>query len=257
MNYPDAVQLLLGSEAATAPVTEYRYGQRDQQHGYGCQQDSGRKPFEMPPANENMRRVYAYLIKQRCIGRDVIYHFAHRGLIYEDAQYHNAVFVGKDQEGNPRHAHKKSTSLNDSSFRANQTGSEAAFSFHHIGQSNTVYTFEAPIDMLSFLTLYPKQWQQDSYVTLCSVADHALFRQLESNPHLKRVILCLDNDEAGRQAMEKIAAKLAAKGYDDVSVLLSQNKDWNEDCKAQQGIKLIPAERNEPAEEQTGGMVMQ
>jgi hypothetical protein len=34
--------------------------------------------------------------------------------------------------GKPRHAHQKSTSLNDSSFRANQTGSEAAFSFHHI-----------------------------------------------------------------------------------------------------------------------------
>lgn len=63
----------------------------------------------------------------------------------------------------------KSISLNDSSFRANQTGSEAAFSFHHIGSGNTVYVFEAPIDMLSFITLYPQGWQQDSYVSLCSV----------------------------------------------------------------------------------------
>jgi hypothetical protein len=56
-----------------------------------------------------MRRVYAYLIKQRCIDRDALYHFAHRSLIYEDAQYHNAVFVGTDKDGHPRHAHKKST----------------------------------------------------------------------------------------------------------------------------------------------------
>jgi hypothetical protein len=192
-----------------------------------------------------MRRVYAYLIKQRCIDRDVLYHFAHRGLIYEDSQYHNAVFVGTDKDGHLRHAHKKSTSLNDSSFRANQTGSEAAFSFHHVGTSDTVYTFEAPIDMLSFISLYPKGWQRDSYATLCSVADHALFRLLEDNPHIRKVALCLDNDHAGREAMERIAAKLHERGYDDVSILLSQNKDWGEDIKAEHGMAAIPAE---PAE---------
>jgi hypothetical protein len=204
--------------------------------------DKLKKPFTLPPANDNMRRVYAYLIKQRCIDREVLYHFAHRGFIYEDAQYHNAVFVGTDADGHPRHAHKKSTSLQDSSFRANQTGSEAAFSFHHVGQSDTVYTFEAPIDMLSFISLYPKRWQQDSYATLCSVADHALFRLLEDNPHLQKVVLCLDNDQAGREAMDRIAVKLHERGYDDVSVLLSRNKDWNEDIKAQNGMAAIPAE---------------
>jgi hypothetical protein len=239
LSYPEAVQLLLGgSGAATAPVTEYRQKERES--------------FELPPKNDNMRRVYAYLIKQRCIDRDVLYHFAHRGLIYEDAQYHNVVFVGTDKDGHPRHAHKKSTSLNDSSFRANQTGSEAAFSFHHIGQSDTVYTFEAPIDMLSFISLSPKDWQQDSYVTLCSVAEHALFRLLEDTPHVRKIVLCLDNDGAGRQAMERIAAKLAERGYDDVSVLLSQYKDWGEDVKAQNGMAASPAEPEESEETENG-----
>jgi hypothetical protein len=229
LSYPEAVQMLLGNgAAAVAPVAEYRQKER--------------QPFELPPKHDNMRRVYAYLIKQRCIGRDILYHFAHRGLIYEDAQYHNAVFVGTDKDGHPRHAHKKSTSLQDSSFRANQTGSEAAFSFHHTGQSDTVYTFEAPIDMLSFITLYPDRWQQDSCVTLCSVADHALFRLLEDNSNLRKIALCLDNDQAGREAMERISAKLHERGYEDVSVLLSQNKDWNEDIKAQNGMAAIPAE---------------
>ena len=245
LSYPDAVQLLLGSDA-TAPMSEYR--QQDRQREYN------RQPFELPPANENMRRVYAYLIKQRCIDRDVIYHFAHRGLIYEDVQYHNAVFVGVDKNGKARHAHKKSTSLNDSSFRANQTGSEAAFSFHHIGRSDVVYVFEAPIDMLSFITLYPNQWQQDSYVTLCSVADHALFRQLEEHQNLQKIILCLDNDEAGRQAMERISAKLTEKGYTDVSILLPTQKDWNEILQADCG-KLKAAPIQEPPE--TEGMIMQ
>jgi hypothetical protein len=187
-----------------------------------------------------MRRVYAYLIKQRCIDRDVLYDFAHRGLIYEDAQYHNAVFVGTDKGRHPRHAHKKSTSLNDSSFRANQTGSEAAFSFRHTGQSDTVYTFEAPIDMLSFISLYPKHWRQDSYVALCSVADHALFRMLEDNPHIRKIVLCLDNDEAGRMATERITAKLCERGYGNVSVLLPQSKDYNEDLQIIRGKMSAP-----------------
>ena len=263
LSYPDAVQLLLGN-GATAPVSEY--WQRE------CQPGSGRQPFELPPANENMRRVYAYLIKQRCIDRDVIYHFAHRGLIYEDAQFHNAVFVGADRNGIPRHAHKKSTSLNDSSFRANQTGSEAAFSFHHIGRrvaadnsrtelsgsndqssprpSEIVYVFESPIDMLSFISLYPRGWQNYSYATLCSVADHTLFRLLEDNPHIRKVVLCLDNDEAGRQATERIAAKLTERGYTDVGILLSQYKDFNEDLKAEKGMTPIPAESQETEDTQ-------
>mgnify|MGYP001002071432 CR=1 FL=1 len=254
LSYPEAVQLLLGGE--TAVVIESPIGNRcgEQMGAVSCHTVLSRCSFGLPPANKNMRRVYAYLIKQRCIDRDIIYHFAHRGLIFEDARYHNAVFVGTDTDGNPRHAHKKSTSLNESSFRANQTGSEAAFSFHHIGQSDTVYVFEAPIDMLSFLTLYANGWQQDSYVALCSVADHALFGQLEKHPHLQKVVLCLDNDEAGRKAMERMAAKLTEKGYADVSILLPTLKDWNEDLT---NGKLKGTTFQEPVEEAPGGIIIQ
>ncbi|MFR2018575.1 MAG: DUF3991 domain-containing protein [Eubacterium sp.] len=55
----------------------------------------------MPKRNDNMRRVYAYLINRRGIDRDVIYTFAHCGLIYESEKYHNVVFVGKDNQGIP------------------------------------------------------------------------------------------------------------------------------------------------------------
>jgi hypothetical protein len=239
VSYPEAVQMLLGKNiAAATPITKCRQKER--------------QSFELPPKHDNMRRVYAYLIKQRCIDRDVLHHFAHRGLIYEDAQYHNAVFVGTDQGGKPRHAHKKSTSLNGSSFRANQTGSEAVFSFHHVGQSDTVYTFEAPIDMLSFISLYPEQWQRESYVALCSVADHALFRLLEDNLSLRKIVLCLDNDHAGREAMERIAAKLYEKGYTDVGILLPKHKDWNEDLKSNHGMAALSAEPEQ--EEPTWGI---
>ena len=203
-SYPEAVSLLLGVNIKTSPATVY---------------EKPKRAFSLPNQNDNMRRVYAYLIKQRGIDRDVVYHFANRGLIYEDAKYHNAVFVGFDKDGNPRHAHKKSTAINADSFRGNQTGSDAAFSFHHIRTNDTVYVFEAPIDMLSFITLNQMNWQQYSYISLCSVADHALTQTLTDYTDLKNIVLCLDNDEAGQTATKRISDKLTEQEY-SVSVLV-------------------------------------
>ncbi|MCL2212742.1 MAG: DUF3991 and toprim domain-containing protein [Oscillospiraceae bacterium] len=215
LSYPEAVQLLLGESVGFSPVTQLPPKEQ--------------KAFVLPPKNDNMRRVYAYLIKQRGISREVIYHFAHKELIYQDSQYNNAIFVGTDKDGVPRHAHKKSTISKDGSFRANQEGSVAAFSFAHIGKSAVVHVYESPIDMLSYLTLHSQDWEQDSHITLCSVADHALFQRLKDYPRLREVVVCLDNDEAGRLATERIAAKLHEQGYDEVSAILPRGKDWNEE----------------------------
>ena len=40
-------------------------------------------------------------MKQRRVSREVVTHFARSGLLYEDAQYHNCVFVGTDEQGVP------------------------------------------------------------------------------------------------------------------------------------------------------------
>lgn len=225
--YPEAVQILLGSGAAFAPVTEYRQKEP--------------KPFELPPKHHNMRRVYAYLIKQRCIDKGIVNHFANGNLLYEDAKYHNAVFIGTNKDGKPQHAHKKSTSIKDSSFRCNQEGSKAAFSFSYIGVSDTIFVFESPIDMLSFISIYQKDWKDHSYLALCSVADVALFSQLKGNPNIQRVALCLDNDQPGIKATKRIKEKLNELGYNEVAVLEPKLKDWNADLKSMNGIKDEPA----------------
>ena len=54
------------------------------------------KPFKLPPKNDNMRRVFAYLLNRRGIDRDVLYAFVHRNMIYESEKYHNVVFVRYD-----------------------------------------------------------------------------------------------------------------------------------------------------------------
>jgi hypothetical protein len=220
LSYPQAVRALLGQSSY---LHEPHYKKPDKA------KINERTPFALPEANANMRRVYAYLIKTRGIDRDVVSYFARKKLIYEDAKFHNAVFVGTDENTIPRHAHKKSTSLIDDRYRGNAKGSEAEYSFHHTGESEKVYVFEAPIDMLSFITLHKEDWQDHSYISLCSVFGKALFHSLMEHSYLRLPLLCLDNDKAGSEAAARIRGDLIRTGYSDVRILTPSLKDWNED----------------------------
>lgn len=215
LSYPDAVTMLLGGELGTAYPSA---GERTEEPV---------KPFALPPANKDMRRVFAYLIKHRSIARDVVARFAKAGLLYEDAEYHNAVFVGTDTDGVPRHAHKRSANSYGKAFRLNVEGSDPRYSFHHVGTDRSLYVFEAPIDMLSFITLYPENWQRHSYVACCGTSIQPVLQMLEQVPQLDTVLLCLDNDEAGHQASRRMQNQLEVR-Y-SVERLIPENKDWNDD----------------------------
>jgi len=199
------------------------------------------KPFALPPAHSNMRRVFAYLTKQRCINSAIVSHFAHARLLYESCElskdksreYHNAIFVGVDGKVVPRHAHKRSLNSRGKSFRINIEGSDPRYSFHHVGESSRLYVFEAPVDLLSFLTLYPDNWQEHSYVSLCGLGGQALNWMLEQYPNLTKVALCLDNDEAGRQGSSRLKQSVKAE---TVAELIPPGKDWNEVLTARSAV---------------------
>ena len=118
------------------------------------------------------------------------------------------------------------------------------------------YVFEAPIDLLSFISLYQKDWQEHSYVALCGVAEHALMQLLSDAPHVQQVALCLDNDKAGIQARERIKQSLSERGYQDVFPLFSRLKDWNEDLQAMAKTSSGTGgrTRDEHADAMKGGM---
>jgi hypothetical protein len=232
MGFPEAVNYLLGEDCGV----EWNQTVKSA--------PAPRKEFALPEANHDMRRVFAYLIKQRFIDREVLSRFAHEKLIYEDKEYHNAVFVGMDENSVPRHAHKRGTYTQGEPYKGNVEGSDPKYSFHRIGESGVLHVFEAPVDMLSFITLNRKDWQRHSYVTLDGVSEHAMLRQLELNPHLKSVALCMDYDEAGIEATGRLKDILSEKGYADISVRQSQYKDWNEDLKANNGVNPIPAQEH-------------
>ncbi|MDE6728483.1 MAG: DUF3991 and toprim domain-containing protein [Oscillospiraceae bacterium] len=206
------------------------------------------KPFELPEANPDMWRVFAYLTKQRFIDPQIISHFAHEHKIYEDGQYHNVVFVGTDENGTPKQASVRSTLSFGKTFRITVASSDTKYSFSHFGNDEKLFVFEAPIDMLSFITLYQKDWQQHSYIAMNGVYESAVLKALENHSELQQVYLCTDNDEGGIEAAERLRDILAEKGYTEIFRLAPQQKDWNEMLKQRYGAEYLPAVPHERKE---------
>lgn len=212
-DYAEAVQMLLnngGSQIITSPPIEKEH-----------------KPFKLPPRNDRMSRVFSYLLLTREIDKDVLFEFVRKKMIYESAYYHNAVFVGYDSSGKPRHAHKRGT-VTSNSYKGNVAGSQPEFSFHFNGTSDKIFLFEAPIDMLSYISMHKENWKKHSYAASCSVSGRVLFQCLKDNPNIKNVFLCFDNDEAGQTANKRIAEKLNKLNIQN-EILIPTHKDWNED----------------------------
>lgn len=200
-----------------------------------------KKEFVLPEANSDMRRVFAYLTKHRHIAPDVISFFAHEHKLYEDKDHHNIVFVGTDENGKPCQAHKRSTITFGSSFRQTVEGSDTRYSFSHFGNSEKLFVFEAPIDMLSFITLYKENWQEHSYIAMNGVYENAVLKALENHSDISVIYLCTDNDIGGIDAAFRLRDILNENGYSNVSRIVSHNKDWNEDLKALYGVEPLPA----------------
>ncbi|CDC76889.1 putative uncharacterized protein [Candidatus Colimorpha enterica] len=187
MGFQDAVAELLGGGIAVCSPPAIK--------------EQKAKELVIPKANTTMNRVYAYLMNERFISREVISFFAHERTLYEDEQYHNCIFVGVDENGIPKHIHRRGT---HGSFKQTESGSKAEYSFHHDGESEWLFVFEAPIDMLAFITLHQKEWTKHSYVALCSVSERAILHRLKINKHIRKIVLCLDHDNAGIAACMRI-----------------------------------------------------
>lgn len=201
-----------------------------------------KKEFELPQKSGSMKRVYGYLISQRFIDKNIIDEFVRRNLIYEDIPYHNAVFVGTDDQGTAHHAHKRSTLSYKKTFRGNVAGSDPHYPFHWCGISNQLYVFEAPVDLLSFLTLNQENWHQHHYLSLNGLAFVGLESYLTSHEDIDHIYICVDHDSAGYEGYERIRDLLKEKGYEHIERILPVNKDFNEDLKALHQQSFIRAE---------------
>ena len=210
-SFPEAVQLLTGEAGAGKPDA--------------CPAPS--PDFRLPLHSATNTKAIKYLTEERKIDRGIVDTFIAAGDIYEDTR-HNVVFVGRDSgtqnaPGIPRYAHCRGTS---DKFRQDVSGSDKACNFSYQGDSDQLFVFEAPIDMLSFVCLYPKEWTKRSYLSLGGVAGKALTHFLSERPDIRRIFLCLDNDNAGNEGCTRLSSELP-EGL-TVLRLLPTMKDWNE-----------------------------
>ena len=206
-SFPEAVQMLTGESGKAQPEA-----------------DPAPSPaFRLPLRNVTNANILNYLTPERKLSPSLVNFFIAAGDIYEDAAHHNVVFVGRDADGHPRYA--SSRGINEK-FRQDVAGAEKAFGFAHRGTDKQLLVFEAPIDLLSFIELFPKNWQQHNYLSLGGVSGKALQQFLSERPDVERVFLCLDADKAGEDACKRLTALLP----DTVSVTRIQPcmKDWND-----------------------------
>ena len=206
-SFPEAVQMLTGEPGEAQPEA-----------------DPAPSPaFRLPLRNVTNANILNYLTQERKLSPSLVNFFIAAGDIYEDAVHHNVVFVGRDADGHPRYASNRG--INEK-FRQDAAGAEKAFGFAHRGTDKQLLVFEASIDLLSFIELFPKNWQQHNYLSLGGVSGKALRQFLSERPDVERVFLCLDSDKAGEDACKRLAGLLP----DTVSVTRIQPcmKDWND-----------------------------
>lgn len=186
-------------------------------------------PFTPPKLSKNMHRTFAYLIKTRKIDADIVQHFVNEKKIFETEEHHNTAFCGYDEKGEMKQMHLRST-LPGNRFFMDIDGSVKQYYFRHIGTNSDVYVFEAPIDMLSYITMNKENWQESSYVCLGGVAIDALKNVLSTNEQISKVYMCVDRDDAGDKTVKRIGDELNEMGY-EWERILPENKDWNEDLR--------------------------
>lgn len=183
-------------------------------------------PFALPPPNGDNERVRAYLIG-RGIAPGVIDGFIGAGLLYEDGEHHNCVFVGRDGTGKPVFAAKRGAyDRGGAAFRSGVPGSDkdVAFQAPYNPAQDEVHVFEAPIDLMSWFTLYGRT----NAIALCGLYDGPLAAYLSDHPRIRRAVLCLDADKWGCEAAGKIAEKYRGLGHVTEERFPPSGKDWND-----------------------------
>lgn len=200
------------------------------QQVYDCEFKDVDKPFEVPKRAADCKRMFAYLCKTRCIDSKVVSEFYHRRYIYQDIPYNNVVFAGYNESKKLVFAQKKGTIKGKAGkfFQQNVEGSNWNYGFRWEGFSDRVYIFEAPIDMLAFISLNQKDWQQHSYIALCGLSSKCLIPFLNRNTNITKLHFCLDHDIAGSFGANRIICDINNDQY-TYRVEMPKNKDWDED----------------------------
>ncbi|CYU81086.1 DUF3991 and TOPRIM domain-containing protein [Streptococcus suis] len=235
MDFVEAVQTIMGNGSVSFPTYENIKSYEEQ-------------PLLLPEKSPTTDVVFDYLFG-RGIDYEIISYCLEQELIIESLPYHNAVFIGYDEDKEPKYAAYRAT--NQSRIMGDCTGSKKQYSFRLTAENTgEVHLFECAIDLLSYATLMKlegKDWRQFNLVSLAGVYSPkqkiedskvpvTLGRMLEKDKTIRRIVLHLDNDIAGRKATKALQTILSDK-YEVVDDPPQYGKDVNDFLCKRLGIK--------------------
>lgn len=192
---------------------------------------------------DNNTTVFRYLLS-RGISQSVIRYFLARKMLYEDT-HRNCVFISPKQDfGCIR-------STGKSRFVADVEGSDYEKCFFFKGvNAKKLYVAESVIDVMSVMTYLQIRRERSSeqpergdwygnhaYLALSGTSKiQSLFYCISQEPDIREVYLCLDRDEAGKAADEKVVEGLKKMGFRGILRILKapdeRCKDWNDFVKS-------------------------
>ncbi|MBP3621510.1 MAG: toprim domain-containing protein [Lachnospiraceae bacterium] len=190
-----------------------------------------KKSLVIPEASDTNNRAMSYLSK-RGIDEGILKELYDVGLWYETKDYHNVAFVGVDDAYSIKLVTVRGTV---GAFKNTVAGSDRHFPVRLVPEmsgeysirNNVVHLFEAPIDMLSYMTLMKQMgtdYRQHNFIALCgiykpkenleeSTVPIGLSQYLKERTYTKTICLHLDNDRAGRESAKALNVILSKKGY--------------------------------------------
>ena len=220
----------------------------------------GEKPPPKPPKRNGLgTRAISYLQNVRGIDDEILTQCLSQKKLYEGVYEGRAVcvFVGEDKDGAVRYVGMRG--INDD-FKGEAANSDKRHGFvitSKLVPCRRLIVTESAIDAMSVASVIKKTkgraWTLYEYLSLGCVSPLALIEYLKTHESVERIVLCLDNDKAGREASEKIRKALANEQELRERALVVTDrfpgmKDWNEELLATYGGGARPPEQNDRAE---------
>ena len=214
-NFTNAVKMILGQNVKYKTITS-----KKEKEEYNSEKP--KEEFQLPKRALNGKRAFAYLVKTRGINPEILKEEFSKKHIYQEDKTGNAVFVGYNKN---KAASAALRGVGKDRFVKTQDNSDFSYPYRVGNGEESIYVFESPIDLLSYLSMYEKD-EKATYISLYGVSTKAVDVFLEENPRCNTIIICTDNDGKGENVYNRL------KKQDLKQIVLRERpiyKDFNED----------------------------
>ena len=198
-----------------------------------------KKELILPAKARNMKNVFAYLVKTRCINQKIVQEMVDRDMLYQDER-NNCVFVSRNENGKSVFATVRGTNT-DKKWVGDVSGCDYSHSFFIDNCSRNLIVTESVIDAMSMMDIKEQKGENHQEYNYLSVSGLGKSREALGY-HLGKtlydiVFLAFDNDDKGRKIAKEMKKHIESINQ-DISVFMlipEAAKDWNEELQKEKG----------------------